>query len=210
MEGPPLGPGGEDITWPDQVAPRGRKASSTRKIKPQTSNPRTPDCVMAEARIPEFFGESQIRVQVLDFMGLGSCMPREAWRLPSPGMLQKNSGILASAMTFSECLFFSDARFCHGRGKDHRTLWRNPNSSSSVGFHGIGVVHAKGSLEVALPLNASKQFCRRQGHQGGVTACGLRRHPDCRSTASTLGNCRSYGPGHQHDEGGIPWLLRWV
>ena len=38
MEGPPLGPGGEDITWPDQVAPCGRKASSTRKIKPQTSN----------------------------------------------------------------------------------------------------------------------------------------------------------------------------
>ena len=38
MEGPPLGPGVEDITWPDQVAPRGRKASSTRKIKPQTSN----------------------------------------------------------------------------------------------------------------------------------------------------------------------------
>ena len=38
MQGPPLGPGGEDITWPDQVAPRGRKASSTRKIKPQTSN----------------------------------------------------------------------------------------------------------------------------------------------------------------------------
>ena len=38
MEGPPLGPGGEDITWPDQVAPRGRKASSTRKIQPQTSN----------------------------------------------------------------------------------------------------------------------------------------------------------------------------
>ena len=38
MEGPPLGPGGEDVTWPDQVALRGRKASSTRKIKPQTSN----------------------------------------------------------------------------------------------------------------------------------------------------------------------------
>ena len=37
MEGPPLGPGGEDITWPHQVAPRGRKASSTRKTKPQTS-----------------------------------------------------------------------------------------------------------------------------------------------------------------------------
>ena len=39
MEGPPLGPSGEDITRPDQVAPRGRKASSSRKIKPQTSNP---------------------------------------------------------------------------------------------------------------------------------------------------------------------------
>ena len=38
MEGPPLGPGGEDITWPDQVAPRGRKASSTRKVKPQSSD----------------------------------------------------------------------------------------------------------------------------------------------------------------------------
>ena len=38
MKGPPLGPDGEDITWPNQVAPRGRKASSTRKIKPQTSN----------------------------------------------------------------------------------------------------------------------------------------------------------------------------
>ena len=49
--------------------------------------PRTQDCVMAEARIPKFFRESQIRVQVLDFMGLGSCMPREAWRLPSPQML---------------------------------------------------------------------------------------------------------------------------
>ena len=38
MTGPPLRLGGEDITWADQVAPRGRKASSTRKIKPQTSN----------------------------------------------------------------------------------------------------------------------------------------------------------------------------
>ena len=39
-QGPPVGRGGEDITWPDQVAPRGRKASSTSKIKPQTSNRR--------------------------------------------------------------------------------------------------------------------------------------------------------------------------
>ena len=38
LEGPPLVPGWQDITWPHQVAPRGRKASSTCKIKPQTSN----------------------------------------------------------------------------------------------------------------------------------------------------------------------------
>ena len=38
MKGPPLGPGWEDITWPDQVAPRGRRAPSTLKVKPQTSN----------------------------------------------------------------------------------------------------------------------------------------------------------------------------
>ena len=43
MEGPPLGPAGEDITWPDQVAPRGQKASSTRKVKPQTSKHTHPD-----------------------------------------------------------------------------------------------------------------------------------------------------------------------
>ena len=36
--GPPTRTRWENITWPDQVAPRGRKASSTRKIKPQTSN----------------------------------------------------------------------------------------------------------------------------------------------------------------------------
>ena len=46
---------------------------------------------MADARITEFFEETQIREEVLDFMGLGSCMPREAWRLPSPQTFQKNS-----------------------------------------------------------------------------------------------------------------------
>ena len=39
MNGPPLGPAGEHITCPDQVAPRGQKASSTRNLKTQTSNP---------------------------------------------------------------------------------------------------------------------------------------------------------------------------
>ena len=38
MKGPPLGLGGEDITWPDQVTPRGRAAPSTCRIKPETSN----------------------------------------------------------------------------------------------------------------------------------------------------------------------------
>ena len=38
MKSRPLGSGGEHITWPVEVAPRGRKASSTCKIKPQTSN----------------------------------------------------------------------------------------------------------------------------------------------------------------------------
>ena len=53
---------------------------------------------MAEAKITEFFGKTQtdgrsvrIREEVLEFMGLGSCMPREAWRSPSPQPLQKNS-----------------------------------------------------------------------------------------------------------------------
>ena len=53
MEGPPLGPGGEDITWPDQVAPRGQKASSTRKIKPQTSNLKPQTFLHVEAKIVE-------------------------------------------------------------------------------------------------------------------------------------------------------------
>ena len=50
---------------------------------------------MAEARITEFFGETQIREEVLDFMGLGSCMPREApegaCHGKPPQMPQKNS-----------------------------------------------------------------------------------------------------------------------
>ena len=41
LGGPPTRTRREDITRPDQVAPQGRKASSTRKIKPQTSNHKT-------------------------------------------------------------------------------------------------------------------------------------------------------------------------
>ena len=36
MKGPRLGPGMENIIWPDQVAPRGRRTPSTRKVKRQT------------------------------------------------------------------------------------------------------------------------------------------------------------------------------
>ena len=51
MKGPPLGPVGEDITWPEQVAPRGRRTSSTRNVKPQTSH-RTPGSLAVLARSP--------------------------------------------------------------------------------------------------------------------------------------------------------------
>ena len=37
MKGPPLGPRGEDITWPDQVAPWGGRTYDTRNVKfPET------------------------------------------------------------------------------------------------------------------------------------------------------------------------------
>ena len=38
MKCPSLGTGGEDITWPEQVAPRDRKACGTGNLKPQNSN----------------------------------------------------------------------------------------------------------------------------------------------------------------------------
>ena len=41
----------EDITWPDQVAFRGRRASSTRKVKPQTTN--QPARVPREGMFPD-------------------------------------------------------------------------------------------------------------------------------------------------------------
>ena len=46
MKGPPLGAGGEDITWPDQVAPRGRMslvpAKQTSNLKPRYGKPHRP------------------------------------------------------------------------------------------------------------------------------------------------------------------------
>ena len=63
MKGPPLGPCGEDITWPDQVAPRVRKASSTCKIKPQTSNLQASSAA-GEARLSGGLGaESRVSTQ---------------------------------------------------------------------------------------------------------------------------------------------------
>ena len=52
LGGPPLGPGGEDITSPDQVAPWGQKVSSTRKIKPQTSNLVAPNSALQQPCLP--------------------------------------------------------------------------------------------------------------------------------------------------------------
>ena len=57
MEGPPLGIGGEDITWPNQVAPRCRKVSSTRKINPQTSNLKWKVMPFGVANAPALFQE---------------------------------------------------------------------------------------------------------------------------------------------------------
>ena len=39
MKGPPLSPGGEDITWPDQVAPRAaeRLLAEASNVKSQTA-----------------------------------------------------------------------------------------------------------------------------------------------------------------------------
>ena len=50
MKGPSLGPSGDDITWLDQVAPRGRKVSSTRNVKPQTCNLMV--SITAQVRVP--------------------------------------------------------------------------------------------------------------------------------------------------------------
>ena len=120
-------------------------------------------------------------------------------------------------------LLAQDARLCHGRGKDHRILWTIVNASGRLRLHGFGGLRCACRREASRspppPKYPSKGFCRRQGHQGRVTACGRRRRPDCRSTRiadrCSLGNCRSSGQGHQRDEGAptmdktmaSPWTL---
>ena len=79
MKGPPVGPGGEDITWPDQVAPRGRKASSSRKIIPQTSNP----IVRALPPKPDFSTLFSVTLIVLD-LNIASMLHQ----IQSPNFLQ--------------------------------------------------------------------------------------------------------------------------
>ena len=79
---------------------------------------------MAEARITEFFGESQIQEEVLDFMGLGSCMPREAWRLPSP----QNASLSL------------EQRLCAHLGA-HRYLQSEPRTTSFRQSNGFSRVH---------------------------------------------------------------------
>ena len=50
--GPPLGPGGEDITWPDRVAPRGRKASREGTQPLPATNSCRPDGRVRAQRVP--------------------------------------------------------------------------------------------------------------------------------------------------------------
>ena len=61
-------------------------------------------------------------------------------------------------------------------------------------FHGIGVVNAKGSLEVS-PCPPPNLFKRNlptpRPRQGGVTACGRRRSPACRRIVDDVDICRS-------------------
>ena len=98
MEGPPLGPGGEDITWPDQVAPRGRKASSTRKIKPQPSN-------LLELALEK---ESDQHLNAYHPGGGGSGRHGKVYQGPRPGQgtTPKHARIMDN---FNE-LFWCDAR----------------------------------------------------------------------------------------------------
>ena len=76
MKGPPIGSGGEDITWPDQVGSRGRKASSTRKIKHQTSN-------LSGSEDPDVTALSEA---VKAKLGITEPLPEPALASPSPGL----------------------------------------------------------------------------------------------------------------------------
>ena len=91
---------------------------------------------MAEARITEFFGETQtdgrsvrIREEVLDFMGLVSCMPREAWGLPS-----------SQPATQSTALTGASLRSCH-ETKRFRILATLQRGNKSMYSNTSGYVH---------------------------------------------------------------------
>ena len=76
MKGPPIGASGEDITWPDQVAPRGRRTPSTRNVKPQTSNPsNAKTAVVCPVQSPTYLGTHFGRPQMSP-----SLPPRCPWR----------------------------------------------------------------------------------------------------------------------------------
>ena len=70
MQGPPLGPGGEDITWLNQVAPRGRKASSTRKIKPEISNSKRSATASPSVSLPTCLRSRVVSFSVLTSVNL--------------------------------------------------------------------------------------------------------------------------------------------
>ena len=88
MEGPPLRPGGEDITWPN---PRGRKASSSRKIKSQTSNPIGAPHSRDPAGVPRMIGgeidrhpQRELGRQQLPITGSGTVISAENRAISEP------------------------------------------------------------------------------------------------------------------------------
>ena len=109
---PSLGPGGENIIWPDQVAPRGRKASSTRKMKPQTSNLRP----FLFAVPPFLFLLRPCCLWRSVFSGLGCLGP---WRLLVSPFLPPPAVFF---LAFPRSFFSSSPRFFFLRP---RCLWRS-------------------------------------------------------------------------------------
>ena len=47
--------------------------------------------------------QQEFRKEVLDFMGLGSCMPREAWRLPPPNLFSSLGRHLTNKVVKQPC-----------------------------------------------------------------------------------------------------------
>ena len=71
MQGPPPGPFGEDITWPDQVAPRGRRRLVPEKssLKPQTAtaSERLTLCLLVHRPLGFASNETLVEAYIIGF-----------------------------------------------------------------------------------------------------------------------------------------------